>query len=75
MSLLTLSDGQQVETRNISKVELFEEDQNLLITLKTGHILGVHGSGVVNDANLLDNINEANHPTYTIYRKSKSSNR
>ena len=71
MSLQMLSDGQCVETSHISKVEVFEEALNLLVTLKNGRMVGVHGDGVHKDAALLENIRDKESLTYVVHRKRR----
>ena len=72
MSTQQLSDGQWVETTNVSKVELFVQNQNLLVTLKTGHLVGVHGPGALQDVDMFDKMRKTEYLTYSVYRHSKS---
>jgi hypothetical protein len=68
MSTQTLSDGQRIETSEIFKIELLQEHQNLLVTLKDGRIVGVHGDGVVGDTNMLESLKKKEHLAYPVYR-------
>jgi hypothetical protein len=54
MANIQLSDGQRVDSDNIAKAEVYSDD--LLITLKTGEPVKVHGSGVHDDVTLLENM-------------------
>ena len=72
MSQRMLSDGQSVELSRISKVELFEKAQNLLLTLKNGRMVAVHGHAVINDADLLENARDKEELTFPIHRNGKS---
>jgi hypothetical protein len=74
VSLQMLSDGQCVETSGISKIELFEETQNLLVTLKNGHLLGVHGNGVTKDAILLEYLGKKECLRYLVFWKNNPPN-
>jgi len=69
MSQQMLSDGQCVDLSRISKVELFEKAQNLLLTLKNGRMVGVHGHAVIKDADLLENARDKEGLKFLVHRK------
>lgn len=69
MAIVTLSDQQRVDTAKIDKVEMYRND--LLITCTDKTLIKVHGSGVVKDANLLDEMRDHENLAYLVFRNLK----
>jgi hypothetical protein len=66
MTTISLSDGQTINSEDIAKAELYPDD--LLITLKNGRLIKVHGPKTDDDAQLLEQVTDRK---YGVFSKQK----